>query len=404
MKEDTTTNVPPVFRWLVLLFKKKETLSDDRGAINERMRKIHAAPTREPGSDSILSRNKAKVEDFDKGDEQRSLAELIRQRLDETRVKPEESVAEINKEIAEQSKLAATVELSHARRWRSLRIKFEPSPTTMREFPALDPGFSQPSLPLDSPLEQQFDTAQPFGFPQPQVFASQEQAANMEQWMPAQNVREPLIDSRVIPVEEISNFLDVIFAEPQREMPVQRASETIAAGPTPFQVQQNTFGRLRADEAKEVKGGNITAIGPFLLDKTSERAVQNLITNASSRTRVLTEAEAGELKECLKPIEALDGVAGCIILGYDGLVIANTLPKHCDLDVFSSWALVTYMNSHSAVDFLGHGKVQQIVSRTIGGIMLLADFGQGLLLAVSDKTTTDAVLPLMRGVRKVTAA
>jgi predicted regulator of Ras-like GTPase activity (Roadblock/LC7/MglB family) len=127
-------------------------------------------------------------------------------------------------------------------------------------------------------------------------------------------------------------------------------------------------------------------------------------SNRKLTTRVLTEQESADLKECLKPIGDQDGVAGCVVLGYDGFVIANTLPAGCDLDVFSAWALVTYISSNNAVDFIGQGRVHQIVSRTLGGIILLADFGQGLLVAVSDKTSSEAVLPLMRGARKISAA
>jgi predicted regulator of Ras-like GTPase activity (Roadblock/LC7/MglB family) len=170
-------------------------------------------------------------------------------------------------------------------------------------------------------------------------------------------------------------------------------------------LQKATSARLAKTIPTDESQGRIKGLGNFLLDEQSAAAIGNLSSsNTVSNARILSDEEAMALQECLSPIERLQGVAGCIILGYDGMVIMSSLPEHADKDALSAWALLTYMNSHDLIRVIGHARLRQFVSRTISGYLLLADFGQGLLLAVSDNASTEAILPLMKSVRKVTAA
>lgn len=164
--------------------------------------------------------------------------------------------------------------------------------------------------------------------------------------------------------------------------------------------------RLGTTTYTDESNGQIKALGNFLLDKHSAAAIGNL-SNAKANlanARILSDEEAQALQDCLSPIEKLQGVAGCIILGYDGMIIMSSLPEHADKDALSAWALLTYMNTHDLVRVVGHNRLRQFVSRTMSGYLLLADFGQGLLLTVSDNASSEAILPLMKGVRRVTAA
>ncbi len=164
--------------------------------------------------------------------------------------------------------------------------------------------------------------------------------------------------------------------------------------------------RLATTGNTDESNGQIRALGNFLLDKQSVAAIGNLASaNANlAHARILSDEEAQALQDCLSPIESLQGVAGCIILGYDGMIIMSSLPDHADKDALSAWALLTYINTHELVRVVGHSRLRQFVSRTLSGYLLLADFGQGLLLAVSDNASTEAILPLMKSVRRVTAA
>jgi len=163
--------------------------------------------------------------------------------------------------------------------------------------------------------------------------------------------------------------------------------------------------RSNSDTA-QAPGGQITSFGQFILDKNRQKvigAIADAIVNLPT-AKILSEDESVALRECLRPIEEQEGVAGCLIIGYDGMIITTTLPQSADGDAFSAWALLTYMNSQGVVKQLGHKAMKQIISRTASGYLLLADFGQGLLLAVSENASTEAMLPLMKSVRRVTAA
>ncbi len=231
----------------------------------------------------------------------------------------------------------------------------------------------------------------------------------------------------LIPVDEIIAHVSHMFSEhipavapnmvhkkatPPRNTELVSPSEdplgTSGAYPqiSAVDLQRAHAARLATTHDTIEQNGHITSLGKFLLDKTSEEAIGALVTaNANlSGTKVLSDDESDALQQCLKPIENLQGVAGCIILGYDGMIITSSLPAHADRDGLSAWALLTYMNTHELVQAVGHSKLRQLVSRTHSGYLLLADFGQGLLLAVSDNASTEAMLPLMKSVRRVTAA
>ncbi len=231
----------------------------------------------------------------------------------------------------------------------------------------------------------------------------------------------------LIPVDEIIAHVSYMFSEHTLEVapnmvqkklipprntkllsPFEDPLGTSGAYPqiSAVDLQRANAARLATTYDTTEQSGHITSLGKFLLDKTSEEAIGALVTaNANlSGTRVLSDQESEALLECLKPIENLQGVAGCIILGYDGMIITSSLPEHADRDALSAWALLTYMNTHELVQAVGHSKLRQVVSRTHSGYLLLADFGQGLLLAVSDNASTEAMLPLMKSVRRVTAA
>jgi len=167
-----------------------------------------------------------------------------------------------------------------------------------------------------------------------------------------------------------------------------------------------TIDARTSDDTASASGGQITSFGQFILDKNRQKAIgaiANAIVNLPT-AKVLSENESVALRECLRPIEEQEGVAGCLIIGYDGMIITTTLPQSADGDAFSAWALLTYMTSQEVLKQLGHVAMKQLVSRTESGYLLLADFGQGLLLAVSENASTEAMLPLMRSVRRVTAA
>lgn len=218
---------------------------------------------------------------------------------------------------------------------------------------------------------------------------------------------EVLKPSALIPVDDIIAHVSQIFADAS-----DRPEDPLgfSSGPYPkiseIDLNKARAARLATTDNTSESSGRIKGLGKFLLDEQSEAAIGNLSSSNRnlSHARILSDEEALALQECLSPIESIQGVAGCIVLGYDGMIVMNTLPAHADQDALSAWALLTYMNTHELIRVVGHTKLRQFVSRTFSGYLLLADFGQGLLLAVSDNASREAILPLMKSIRKVTAA
>ncbi len=257
------------------------------------------------------------------------------------------------------------------------------------------------------------------------IWPTQPTATQPDPIWPTQPATAPvhLRPASLIPVDDIIAHVSHMFSEhitDERQVASRPSAPTVvpavedplgaSSGQYPqireMDLRKANAARLSTTPHTDESNGQIKALGNFLLDKHSAATIGNL-SNAKANlahARILSDEEALALQDCLSPIESLQGVAGCIILGYDGMIIMSSLPDHADKDALSAWALLTYMNTHDLVRVVGHSRLRQFVSRTLSGYLLLADFGQGLLLAVSDNASTEAILPLMKSVRRVTAA
>jgi len=74
-------------------------------------------------------------------------------------------------------------------------------------------------------------------------------------------------------------------------------------------------------------------------------------------------------------------------------LIANTLPQEFDAEAIGVWTLGEYMNTEHTMKKMGHERVHQIVNRTPRGYTVVADFGGGLLVAVTEDSN---VIPIMQ--------
>ncbi len=160
------------------------------------------------------------------------------------------------------------------------------------------------------------------------------------------------------------------------------------------------IGRLDAgsDNSQDAGSGRIASIGKFLLDQKDLDKLGKLTNTDPSegKMRILTLEASQDLQELLGQIGKLSGVVGSVIVGHDGLLIANTMPGDMDAESVGVWALGVYMNTQHVTSKMGHDKVHQVVSRTPRGYVVIADFGGGLLVTVTDGSETDLLIPLMR--------
>ncbi len=165
------------------------------------------------------------------------------------------------------------------------------------------------------------------------------------------------------------------------------------------------LGRLDAkpDQGGDTGSGRIASIGKFLLDQKDLEKIGKLTASDLSDTKmkILTLEAASEIQGLLHHIGGTPDVVGSIIIGHDGLLIANTMPQDIEADSIGIWALAVYMNTETAIKKIGHNRVHQVVARTPRGFLVIADFGGGLLVTLSDGRDTDALIPLMRSITQV---
>jgi predicted regulator of Ras-like GTPase activity (Roadblock/LC7/MglB family) len=150
--------------------------------------------------------------------------------------------------------------------------------------------------------------------------------------------------------------------------------------------------------------GTITSLGRFILDNETEKAISTIIEGGGQSARILTEQDDKSLSDYLLPIANQPGVAGYMVLGYDGLIVTNRLPEHMDPDSFSAWALLTYMHAQDVISAIGHKRLRQLISRTDTGCVLLCAFGQALLVVISDNAATELIVPLLIKARNLRVA
>lgn len=164
-------------------------------------------------------------------------------------------------------------------------------------------------------------------------------------------------------------------------------------------------GRLdsRVDHNQDAGSGRISSIGKFLLDQKDFEKIGKM-SNADltdSSMKILTQEAASELTSLLHHIAGQNAVVGSVIVGHDGLLIANTMPPEMDAESVGVWALGVYMNTQHVVRKMGQNTVHQIVSKTPKGYLVIADFGGGLLVVLSDGKDTDTLIPLMRSITQL---
>jgi predicted regulator of Ras-like GTPase activity (Roadblock/LC7/MglB family) len=167
------------------------------------------------------------------------------------------------------------------------------------------------------------------------------------------------------------------------------------------------IGRLdsRVDNSAEQGSGRIASIGKFLLDQKDLEKITKLTDSdlSDSSMRILTTEAAQELNTLLHHIGTLPSVVGSVIVGHDGLLIANTMPQDIEAESIGQWAMGIYMNTTDNIIKMNQKRVHQIVGKTPRGYIVIADFGGGLLVTISDGQETDTLIPLLRSITQLVA-
>ncbi|MBP9091630.1 hypothetical protein KBI23_11410 [bacterium] len=172
------------------------------------------------------------------------------------------------------------------------------------------------------------------------------------------------------------------------------------------------FGRLSTRSGSLKSGpetvGTMKTIGKLLLDV---KAVENIIKSGETKkigsglstAKVISAARGEGIRNILVAIDGYEGVAGSLIVGHDGLVIASTVGNGWDKDMLGALSTALLSTSNLATKKLEIGKLKQMVLLTKlttdqGDVMkttVLTDVEVGILavfLEQTDLTKIDGLL------------
>lgn len=171
---------------------------------------------------------------------------------------------------------------------------------------------------------------------------------------------------------------------------------------TAFELSQNWLLMLGPIESRhnqiklfeKAKDTPPPSLGKFLLSKSDLNQLKNLVVEKSELELRKQSLEASEnFQALLLEIGELQGVLGCVIVGHDGLLIANTFPEEVDAESIGVWALGEYINTEHVMNKMGHERVHQIINKVARNYIAVAYFGGGLLVAI---TESNDITTLMR--------
>jgi predicted regulator of Ras-like GTPase activity (Roadblock/LC7/MglB family) len=203
--------------------------------------------------------------------------------------------------------------------------------------------------------------------------------------------------------------------EVKEEVKEEAKPEAKPASPdksSPDYKEVKEFGRLstRSGSLKSAPEavGTMKTIGKLLLDV---KAVENIIKSGETKkigsglstAKIISAARGEGIRNILVAINGYEGVAGSLIVGHDGLVIASTVGTGWDKDMLGALSTALLSTSNLATKKLEIGKLKQMVLLTKlttdqGDVMkttVLTDVEVGILavfLEQTDLTKIDGLL------------
>jgi len=171
--------------------------------------------------------------------------------------------------------------------------------------------------------------------------------------------------------------------------------------------QIKEFGRLSASTAStplHEKEGAIKAIGRQLIDV---QAIENIIKSGEKRekmgagmttARVISQARGEGIKALLTKIDQCAGVAGSLIVGNDGLVIASTLKGGMDKDLLGALCCAMYSHTDLGGKKLQMGKLKQIIFHAVDKTTVLTPVAVGVLAVFVENHELDQIDSLLTAI------
>ena len=158
------------------------------------------------------------------------------------------------------------------------------------------------------------------------------------------------------------------------------------------------LGRLDATKIDEDGPvGSIVDIGKFLFDPSEVHLFAGLIERSgdSDVYRISIEEDVA-LSNLLQLLGQHKAIAGSILLAPDGTLISSRLREGSDSQLLSIWSMCSYLNAQAACRAFGHNTVNQIVSRSEMGYVILAKVQKLMLVTLVDGQQNDLFEALQR--------
>jgi len=192
-----------------------------------------------------------------------------------------------------------------------------------------------------------------------------------------------------------------------------------ASGKEPAKYKEvKEFGRLSSKAApsgakfSSETAGTMKTIGKLLLDV---QAVENIIKSGETKkigagmttAKIISAARGEGIKNILNTIDTYEGVAGSLIVGHDGLVIASTVGTGWDKDMLGALSTALLSTSNLATKKLEIGKLRQMVMLTelTNGdgqrfkTTVLTDVDVGILAVFLEKTDLQKIDGLLETIQ-----
>jgi predicted regulator of Ras-like GTPase activity (Roadblock/LC7/MglB family) len=191
------------------------------------------------------------------------------------------------------------------------------------------------------------------------------------------------------------------------EHPVIEADAETQAPVAPVK-EIKEFGRLSARVSATAKTnetpGTMKTIGKLLIDV---QAVENVIRNGETgqigknlaSARVLSAQRGEGIQMILNKIDAYPGIAGSLIVGHDGLVIASTLKGDMDRDSLGVLSVACLSTSNLGTRKLEIGKLKQMVMITNTTVSVLTDVDVGILAVFMSAVEIDKIDGLLETIQ-----
>ncbi|MFQ6050838.1 MAG: roadblock/LC7 domain-containing protein [Candidatus Hydrothermarchaeota archaeon] len=96
----------------------------------------------------------------------------------------------------------------------------------------------------------------------------------------------------------------------------------------------------------------------------------------------------------LSDLTKVDGIVGSLIVGKDGLLIANALPKSMDGDMIGAMSAAIFGTGEKSAERTGQGKLTQAMIEAENGKILVLDVGKAILAVITDRDVNIGLIRL----------